>query len=515
MAGRGPGPLPPRWLNCPRKSNGLIGVRFVAFKTPLDDRFDDQLEIAQQFSPEMVLQLYKEQRPKMTLWIDLTNTTRFYNRRVVESFNCKYMKLKCRGHGEAPTQDQTQSFIELVDGHLQDNPFDLVGVHCTHGFNRTGFLIASYLVERMDYSVAAALMEFANARPPGIYKQDYIEELFRRYDDVDDMIAAPERPDWCFEDDEDAGSDNEQPTQFQGNNVNDTKRPSGEIGADHSAASTSGTASGSASNGGGGGVKRRRIDMVNPNAQFMSGVNGVELILDQSRVTELQQKVQDFCHWTKGGFPGAQPVSMDRENLKFLQTKPYRVSWKADGSRYMMLICGEDQIYFFGRDFQCFRVHNLRFVHKQDLQRSLSDTLLDGEMVIDRSNGVSRPRYLVYDVIHFEDEDVGSQTFDTRLNYIKHQIVFPRYEAMKQGIINKTHEPFSVAVKDFWDVTQAAALLSPKFTKQLLHEPDGLIFQPAKEHYQAGQCDDILKWKPTTMNSIDFRIRITVEQGEG
>ena len=29
--------------------------------------------------------------------------------------------------------------------------FPIVGVHCTHGYNRTGFLIISYLVEVEDW----------------------------------------------------------------------------------------------------------------------------------------------------------------------------------------------------------------------------------------------------------------------------------------------------------------------------------------------------------------------------
>lgn len=34
-------------------------------------------------------------------------------------------------------------------------------------------------------------------RPPGIYKQDYLEELYKRYDDAEFTPAAPSRPDWC------------------------------------------------------------------------------------------------------------------------------------------------------------------------------------------------------------------------------------------------------------------------------------------------------------------------------
>lgn len=60
-----------------------------------------------------------------------------------------------------------------------------------------GFLIVSYMVDKMDCSVEAALMAFAQARPPGIYKEDYIKELFRRYGDEEDALPAPELPQWC------------------------------------------------------------------------------------------------------------------------------------------------------------------------------------------------------------------------------------------------------------------------------------------------------------------------------
>lgn len=33
--------------------------------------------------------------------------------------------------------------------------------------------------------------------------------------------------------------------------------------------------------------------------------------------------------------------------------------------------------------------------------------------------------------------------------------------------------------------------------------------------YTAGRCDDVLKWKPLDMNSIDFRLKIVKEGGMG
>ena len=100
--------------------------------------------------------------------------------------------------------------------------------------------------------------------------------------------------------------------------------------------------------------------------------------------------------WTKG-FPGAQPVSMTRGNMGFLRDKPYKVrcaahigsywdfngnpieistfvpywkslvlgavcvqvSWKADGTRYMMLLDGEDEVYFIDRDNCVYKVRYL------------------------------------------------------------------------------------------------------------------------------------------------------------
>lgn len=135
---------------------------------------------------------------KLGLWIDLTNTKRFYDRRDIETRDSQYHKLQCRGHGETPSPEQTSSFIEIVDNFIADNPLAVIGIHCTHGFNRTGFLIVSYMVEKMDCAVDSALMAFAQARPPGIYKDDYIKELYRRYDDEDDAFPAPPLPDWCF-----------------------------------------------------------------------------------------------------------------------------------------------------------------------------------------------------------------------------------------------------------------------------------------------------------------------------
>lgn len=195
---RGYGSIPPRWLKCPRKSKEIIVNKFIASKTPLEGNFDDQVPLECRFPPSMLFATCKSKKIKVGLWIDLTNTTRFYSKNEIEGNDCKYLKLQCRGHGETPSKEQTTAFIELVHNFIAKHPLSNILVHCTHGFNRTGFLIVSYLVTKMDFSLDNALEIFAKARPPGIYKGDYLEELYRRYDDIDDCPPPPSLPDWCF-----------------------------------------------------------------------------------------------------------------------------------------------------------------------------------------------------------------------------------------------------------------------------------------------------------------------------
>lgn len=484
MSKSDPGPLPSRWLNCPRKCTSLIAQSFLAFKTPLGTKFNEKVPEKCRFTPKMIFDFSKSIKKKIGLWIDLTNTSRFYDKGEIEEMDCKYMKIQCKGHGQAPSEDQIRVFIHTVKNFMKKKPLELIAVHCTHGFNRTGFLIVSFMVQEMDCSIEAALKEFNTKRPPGIYKQDYLTELFKLYGDVEDTPMAPARPDWCNEiEEEESDDDNPSATQDT-SECSDRKQKKG-----------------------------KHNNMIKKD--FMPGVKNVVPFEIQPRVSEIQKKAQKFCHWKSKGFPGSQPVSMNMNNLSLLK-KPYRVSWKADGFRYMMLIDGEDEVYFLDRDNYVFKVHGLKFLHKSDLTHHLKDTLLDGEMVIDKQNGIETPRYLCYDIIAFENEDIGKAEFyPTRLNYISEEIINPRIRAMTKGLIRREKEPFGVRRKEFWDITMSRQLLGEKFARQLLHEPDGLIFQPSLEPYIAGTCDKVLKWKPGHMNSLDFLLKIDTESGVG
>lgn len=253
------------------------------------------------------------------------------------------------------------------------------------------------------------------------------------------------------------------------------------------------------------------------NPVFMAGVGGVTPFLEQPKLQSIRKKVANMCSWKNSkDFPGCQPVSMDCKNIELLHQKPYRVSWKADGTRYMLLIDGRNELYFLDRDNSVFHVKGVRFPHRKDFNQHLTNTLVDGEMVIDKVNGENIPRYLIYDIIKFEGHDVKVEPFyPVRYRCINDELIAPRTAAIVSGQLNKTLEPFSIRRKEFWGLTQAASLLGAKFAAELSHEPDGLIFQPSKEPYVPGTCQEVLKWKPLDMNSVDFRLRIGKKQGQG
>uniref|UniRef100_A0A8P4K2P3 mRNA-capping enzyme n=1 Tax=Dicentrarchus labrax TaxID=13489 RepID=A0A8P4K2P3_DICLA len=410
----------------------------------LGPRYDDQVAEENRFHPSMLSNYLKSLKVKMGLLVDLTNTTRFYDRTEIEKDGVKYMKLPCKGHGECPSKETTGMFIRLCEHFIEKNPTELIGVHCTHGFNRTGFLICAYLVEKMDWSVEAAVAAFGQARAPGIYKGDYLKELFRRYGEEEDAPPAPALPEWCFDDDDGEVDDD-------GNAVGQESGPS-----------SSGSAPGKR--------KKEKLKLVRlPGSLGKWTVNSCRVM---------------------SGFPGAQPVSMDRQNLRFLEQNPYKVSWKADGTRYMMLINGKNEVFMIDRDNTIFHIANLEFPFRKDPRVHLSNTLLDGEMIIDKVNGQPVPRYLIYDIIKFNGQPVGQCDFNIRLLCIEKEIISPRMEKMKTGQIDKTKEPFSVRNKPFFDIHAARKLLEGSFTSQVSHEVDGLIFQPCGATKELKQYDN-------------------------
>lgn len=85
-----------------------------------------------------------------------------------------HAQIPCKGRGQPPQPEAVTDLCWEMHEFLKDCPQGMALIHCTHGFNRTGYMIASYLARMLTFNIPKALDAFAQKRPPGIYKHYYI-----------------------------------------------------------------------------------------------------------------------------------------------------------------------------------------------------------------------------------------------------------------------------------------------------------------------------------------------------
>ncbi|CAL8113247.1 unnamed protein product [Orchesella dallaii] len=199
--------IPQGWVGCPPMATGFVDDRFFVFKTPLKPELNTKVPQPDRFNSESIFQQLQQMNDsKIGLWIDLTNTDRYYDATHIRKLGIQYEKLSCEGHGRPPSRYVIYEFCNLVQYFFRRNYRDYVAVHCTHGFNRTGFLICCYLIRCRKFSAAEAVEEFAKHRRPGIYRQSYINELFMMTEPRLPPIKVSE-PQWLCQSPNDSSSE--------------------------------------------------------------------------------------------------------------------------------------------------------------------------------------------------------------------------------------------------------------------------------------------------------------------
>ncbi|XP_047378888.1 RNA/RNP complex-1-interacting phosphatase isoform X3 [Sciurus carolinensis] len=125
--------IPERWKDYLPVGQRMPGTRFIAFKVPL-----------QKDLPETI----------------------------------PYLKIFTVGH-QVPDNNTIFKFKSAVSGFLKENKDNdkLIGVHCTHGLNRTGYLICRYLIDVEGMRPDDAIELFNRCRGHCIERQNYIEDL--------------------------------------------------------------------------------------------------------------------------------------------------------------------------------------------------------------------------------------------------------------------------------------------------------------------------------------------------
>ncbi|XP_043713709.1 mRNA-capping enzyme-like isoform X3 [Telopea speciosissima] len=480
---------PSGWLDCP--PYGKCMDFLIPSKVPLGESFNDSVTPGKRYSLRQVIHQQKVAGREFGLVIDLTNTTRYYSPADCKKQGIKHVKIACKGRDSVPDNESVNNFVyevfQFLSRQKQSKRFILV--HCTHGHNRTGFMIIHFLIRSQSISVTEAIQRFASARPPGIYKQDYIDALYTFYHErKPETVTCPPTPEWKRSSDFD----------LNGEAVPDEDDDGGIAVSLHD-------------------------DHVENEVMTNDDVMGDAIPADQ------QDAMRQFCYHTlKLGtgarrilqFPGSHPVSLNRENLQLLRQRYYYATWKADGTRYMMLLT-YDGCYLIDRNF-CFRRVQMRFPTRNTNEglpeKTHNLTLLDGEMIIDTVPDTQKQerRYLIYDLMAINGTSVVERPFYERWKMLEKEVIEPRN--LERQHINHSRnssyrydlEPFRVRRKDFWLLSTVNKLLN-EFIPRLSHEADGLIFQGWDDPYVPRTHEGLLKWKYPEMNSVDFLFELEDE----
>ncbi|XP_015117130.1 RNA/RNP complex-1-interacting phosphatase [Diachasma alloeum] len=181
--------IPDRWLQYKPYGTVIENTKILAFKVPL------KATIKTPPTKEFTIPLLLEAFPKLKFVIDLTNTMRYYDKNEFTAKDVGYLKIMVPGQ-QVPPESCVLKFFKAVDKFLATAKTDeVIGVHCTHGLNRTGYLVCRYFVQQLGWDADDAVKAFQEARGHPIERQEYINHLkssMRRKIDTSSISLTPQ-----------------------------------------------------------------------------------------------------------------------------------------------------------------------------------------------------------------------------------------------------------------------------------------------------------------------------------
>jgi hypothetical protein len=229
------------------------------------------------------------------------------------------------------------------------------------------------------------------------------------------------------------------------------------------------------------------------------------------------------------GFPGSQPVTLRKAHIGVepepdtpsIRTGDYNVTDKADGLRCLLVVARNGRMYLVDRNLNVYGTD-------RRLDASLTEewggTVLDGEWVTQDANNKPYSRYYAFDIFNGKrGEDVSGRPF-----LVRSDIAVSRLAALTEAIaiLNNAGKTVSdipvkysltlmmktfqtpIDTSDTTAIFKVAADVLDRLKHDAPYHTDGLIFTPnnlplAKN---VNTWPMQFKWKPSSMNSVDFLV---------
>ena len=206
----------------------------------------------------------------------------------------------------------------------------------------------------------------------------------------------------------------------------------------------------------------------------------------------------------------------------------YTVTDKADGLRKLLFVDVDGKIYFITTNIE------IEFSGFLVTDKSLFNSLLDGEHILHNKTGGFINLYAAFDIYYIAGKSVREKAFmplnteDERTNF--RLVLLNNYMGAlnkslrcitdKGGARSKEALPIRFSVKNFYtgSIFESCRILLEKEQDQLFeYETDGLIFTPARFGVGGNKVGESskpmkvtwehsFKWKPPEYNTIDFLV---------
>ncbi|CAG0896499.1 unnamed protein product [Cyprideis torosa] len=180
--------VPDRWNRYSPHGTPVRGTPFVPFKVPLSDAANVKLPHYARWSVEDLLTAF----PKIKTIIDLTGRNYYHyvepDQARKSTFRKQYgVRLEKLSFTVGfPSREQLGFFFRIIDEHIDEFGEDSqIGIHCTHGVNRTGFMVCRYMIERNRVNASDAIKAFNAARGHALEREYYLKRL----QDVSEIFA--------------------------------------------------------------------------------------------------------------------------------------------------------------------------------------------------------------------------------------------------------------------------------------------------------------------------------------
>jgi hypothetical protein len=203
---------------------------------------------------------------------------------------------------------------------------------------------------------------------------------------------------------------------------------------------------------------------------------------------EKRAVLNDYKMLTGGYFfIGAQPETLQKQQLSNLYKETYSVTDKADGERAFVIISGEGKVYLADANL-------LNVCRTEIVCSGHHNCILDAELVV--VDG--KKTILVFDILIADKNDLrGKQEF----NLVKRL-------KLATDIVNAIPQSpyYAFGMKTYYmrNVFLGSEVLLKEASKNK-YGNDGLIFTPVNDPYPTvKKWNKLYKWKPSHLNSIDF-----------